>query len=120
MPVLREDGFGVELNAFDGQLSMAHAHDLAVIRPGGHFEIRWTRLALDCERMVPSGFVRRRQAAENAGARVMDARHLAVHERLRVHHMPAECLPDRLVPETYAEDRHVACEFLDHGERDTG
>src|SRR5690606_10621454 len=43
VPMLREDGLGVELYAFDGQRPVAHAHDLfdAAVRifgPGRHFE----------------------------------------------------------------------------------
>jgi hypothetical protein len=33
VPVLGEDGLGMELHALDGQLRVAHAHDLAVGRP---------------------------------------------------------------------------------------
>src|SRR5258708_12933500 len=118
MAVLREDRFGVELHALDGQRAVANAHDLAVLRPGGDLEVARATVALDRERMVPGRVIRRGQAAEHSGALVVDARDLAVHQRLRMDDAPAERLADGLMAEAHAEDRHAGLEPLHHAERD--
>src|SRR5258706_2936697 len=108
VPMLGQDRFGVELHPLDRQAAMAHPHDLAVVCPRGDFQLRRTALALDRERVVARGLVRRRQPTENPGARVVDRGDLAVHERLHVHHPAAERLSDRLMTEAYAEQRDAA------------
>src|SRR3954468_21136568 len=117
--VLREDGLGVELHALDGQRAVAHAHDLAVLGPCGDLELRRAARALDGERMVARRLVRRRQALEDAAALVVDARDLAVHEGLRVDHLAAEGLADRLVAEAHTEDRDFPLEALEKRKADT-
>src|SRR5438132_4815819 len=107
MAMLRENRFGMELHALDRGRAVAHAHDLAVVGPRRHLELGRARLALDRQGMVPRGLVGRGQPPENARACVMDARHLAVHERLRMHDTPAEGLADRLVSEADTENGNL-------------
>ena len=45
MAVLGEDGFGVELHAFDRHFSMAHAHHLAIVGASGDLEVLWFEIA---------------------------------------------------------------------------
>src|SRR5690242_7426137 len=99
---------------------MADTHDLAIIRPGRDLELRRAALALDRERVVAGRLVRRGEPAEDATPLVVDARDLAVHERLRMHHLAAERLADGLVAETDPEQRHAPLEAVDHGERNAG
>src|SRR5689334_16369245 len=106
--MLRQYGFGVELHALDRKRGVPHAHDLAILGPGGHLELLRAARALDGEGMVARGLVGRRQAREHALARMVDARDLAVHELLRAHHLAAEGLADRLVAEAHAEDRRAS------------
>src|SRR5206468_8483163 len=71
-----EDRFRMELHALDRQRAMADSHDLAILGPCGDLEIARTRFAFDRERMVAGCIVRRRQAAEHAPARMVDAREI--------------------------------------------
>ncbi len=43
--VLGQDRFRMELHALDGELAMAHAHDLAVLALGGDLEARRAAIA---------------------------------------------------------------------------
>ena len=40
MAMFGQDGFRVELHALDIELSVTHAHDLAVVRPRSDFQTR--------------------------------------------------------------------------------
>ena len=59
-------------------------------------------------------------ARKNAAAVVRHRGDLAMHHPLRAHDAAAERLPDRLVPEAYAEDRDLPGEALDQRHRDAG
>src|SRR5688572_14768043 len=118
--VLGEDGFGVELDALHRQGAMAHAHDFAVLGPGRHLELGRATRPLDRERMVARGVVRRGQPGEDALAAMVYARDLAVHERVRVHHLATEGLADRLVSEAHPEDRDAPGESIDGREGNAG
>ncbi len=50
-----QDRFRVELDAFDGQLTMAQPHDHAVGRGGGHHQLLGYRVRVDDERVVAGG-----------------------------------------------------------------
>src|SRR5688500_19985104 len=52
MAVFAENGFGVELHAFDGQSFVAHAHDRAIFRPRGNFQAIRKTLALNDQGMI--------------------------------------------------------------------
>src|SRR4051812_25158031 len=110
----------MELHALDGQRAVANAHDLAVFGPRGDLQLGRTARALDRKRMVARRLVWAGQPCENAMALVVDARNLAVHERLRMHDAAAERLADRLVAEAHAQDRHGALQLREELEANAG
>src|SRR5207342_3014372 len=107
----------MELHALDLEAHVANSHDLAVLGPRGHLELRRAARALDRERMVARRIIGRGQPREDTLARVVDARDLAVHQGLRVHDLAAVGLADRLVAEADAEERQASREAPDHVER---
>src|SRR3546814_8565563 len=58
---------------------------------------------LDDQRMIASRCKRRWQPLEHPRAIMADRAGLAVHQLRRAHHAPAECLADRLMAKTDAE-----------------
>jgi hypothetical protein len=63
-----------------GEFLVAHAHDLAVLGPGGDREVRRAAVALDRQRVVAVDGELLRQAGEHAFARGRDLAGLAVHQ----------------------------------------
>ena len=98
MAVFAEDAFRVKLHAFDRQVAMSDAHDLAIIGMGGDFQhlgqTRWCyrQRVLTIVRKLPG------QIAENTLLRGSDDASFAMHQRLRAHNLRPKCLADRLVP----------------------
>ena len=122
--MLAAHGFGMELHALETtmrrELAVANAHDLAVLRPGRHFQSGRQRFALDGERVVARGGEGAGQAAEDARVGVMHRGSLAMHELAGMHDPAAEGGADRLVAEADAEQRQLAGEGLDRRHRDAG
>src|SRR5689334_19020850 len=110
----------MELDAFDVERSMTRAHDLSAIAPRRDLELGRERFALDDERVIPAAQRRGGNPFEEAGARVMDRRCLAVHDLAAPNDAASEGVPDRLMAETDTEDRHDAFHRVDRVERDTG
>ena len=81
----RQDGFGMELDALDGVLLVAHAHDRAVFQFGGDGEASGQRFSLDDERMVAADFQVLGQPRVKPLSIVADGRRLAVHDLLGTH-----------------------------------
>src|SRR5438046_9536281 len=96
----------MELHAFDRQVAMAQAHDLAVLRLGAHRQAAEQRLPLHGERVVArrNEFVRNLKI--NPAAVVTYLRQLAIHHLLYAPLSDADHLPARLVPESYPDNRH--------------
>src|SRR5689334_4180051 len=118
--VLGEDRLGVKLHAFDRQLPMTDRHDFTVFRRGRDVEHLGEARALDGERVVARGVERRRHPGEHTALVMHDRRQLAMHHPLGADDARAERLPDRLVAEAYAEDRHLARETAHERHRDPG
>src|SRR5680860_1435277 len=120
MPVLRGDALGMKLDAVDGVTLVLHAHDDAVRRLRGDFQILGKRVAVDHERVI----ARRREvlgeAGEHALAGVVHLGQLAVHQIGRPHHAPAIDLTDGLMAETDTQDGHDRACALDQLEANTG
>ena len=114
-----EDGFGVELDAFDGKLAVAEAHDDAVGGFGGDFEAARQRAAFDDERMIARGFEILREAAKNRFAVVMNFAGLTVHDFFRADDFATERVADGLMAEADAENGNFAGEVLDDGHAQT-
>src|SRR5450631_651820 len=104
MAVLGGDTLGMELHAVHRQGGMRETHHQAIAGFGVDGELARHTGAFDHERMIARGVERPVDAAEDAGAGVLDLEHFAVRRR-RAHDFAAERLPDRLMPEADAEDR---------------
>src|ERR687890_521815 len=59
-------------------------------------------------------------AAEYAFAAVLHLVHLAMHRRGRAHHLTSKSLPDRLMPEAYADQRDGRGGLVDQVNADAG
>src|SRR5687767_6635302 len=120
VPVLGEQGLGVELHPLHRQAAMAQPHDLAVLCVRRHVEAGGQAGALDHQGVIPRGDEAVGDFVKNPLAVVADAGSLAVHHLARAHHPAAEGLADRLVAEAYAQQRHPAGQPPDQLERDAG
>ena len=103
--MLGGNAFGMELNAVDGQVAMAEAHDRPVVA-GGVDEQAVGNILHD-ERVIARRGKGRRDTNEKPGAVMGDRRCLAVHQTA-AHHAPAEILSDGLMAQTHAQQR-LAC-----------
>src|SRR6202171_701889 len=115
--VLGQYRFRVKLNALDRKLTMAHAHDLAVVALRRDLQAFGNAATVDHQRMIAGRGKWTGQALEYALASMGDGRELAVHHAPRTDDAPAERLADRLVPEAHAENRNFAREPLHHRHR---
>ena len=62
----------MKLDAVDGELFVAQAHDLALGGPCGDFKAVGQGLAFDDERVIAGGLKRSGHSNKNTGARMMD------------------------------------------------
>src|SRR5580704_1941852 len=94
-----EDGFGVELDAFEFRSAVADAHDDAVVGFGGDGEFAGERFAVDDERVVARGSEGVGEFAEDAFGVVMDGARFTVEEFGRANDFAAEGRADGLMAE---------------------
>ena len=97
-----EDGFGVELYAFDFVAAVAEAHDDAVVRFRSDGEFARQGFSLDDQGMVARSGERIRQLAENVFVVVMNLAGFAVEQFRRANDFSAERGADSLVTEANA------------------
>ena len=108
-----EDGFRVELDAFDFVAAVAKAHDDAVISLGGDGEFARQGFFLDDEGMVARCGKGVRQLAENIFVVVMNLARFAMEEFRRADDFAAERSADGLMAEAYTEDGEFSGQTLD-------
>ena len=108
-----EDGFGVELDAFDFVATMTEAHDDAVVGFGSDGEFARQGFSFDNQRVITGGGERVGKFAENAFAVVMDLAGLAVEKLRGTNDFPAEGGADGLVAEANPEDGKFSSQALD-------
>ena len=121
MPTLTgEYRLGVELDALDGVLAMAHTHDDPVVGLGRDLERGGQGSPLDDQRVVAGGLERIDEPTEHSLPAVADPRGLAVHQTGSPDHLAAEDLPDALVAQTDPEERAPGPEGSDDRLADTG
>src|SRR5713226_414220 len=97
MPVLGEEGLGVELHALDREAAMAHAHDFSVFGLGGDFQTGRQSRATNRERMIARRDEGARQPAKHADAEMADRRSLPVDHSAGMRDLASEGLADRLM-----------------------
>jgi len=104
----------MELDAPDGKLFVAQAHNLA-FGPGfgGDLERLRQRVAFDEKRVITGGRERVGHAFKQIAAIVINRRSLAVHETLGTHHFAAENVAHALVAEANPEGGRGRAEGLD-------
>src|SRR4051794_38027335 len=105
LAVRREDGFGMELNAFGGQLAVADPHDHAAAERRALELVR--KVLVHDQRVVAAHGQRLREALVDAFAVVLDLGRLAV-DGVVADDRAAERLPHRLVAQADAEHRGAA------------
>src|SRR5690606_20241232 len=125
VPVLAENGFGVELHPLHCERPVTQTHDFVplaglVFCPGRHFQAVRQRSGINHQRVVAGGGKRGRQAGKDALALMMNRRQLAMHDLLRPDDVAAEGLANTLVPQTDSQQRDAPGELLDDFHRDTG
>ena len=115
-----EDGFGVELDAFNGKVAVAKAHDDAVVGFGGNGEATREGAALDHQGMVARSGEGARKAMKNGFAIVADLAGLAVHEAGCADDAAAKGLADGLMAEADAQNGKLAGETANQFDADAG
>jgi len=113
-----EDGFRMELDAFDFVAAVPEAHDDAVFGFGGDGELAGQRFSFDNERVIARGGKRVRQFAENVFPIVMDLAGFAVEKFWSTNDFPAEGRADGLMAEANAENGKFSGKPLDELDRD--
>src|SRR6266545_5973985 len=89
-PVLRQDGFWVELHRFEREPRMPQPQDHAIVRAGRHQKLVGQRTFVDHERVIARRLRRIGDTREDAPAVVPYERRLAVTRLGRAHHARAE------------------------------
>jgi hypothetical protein len=108
-----EDGFGVELDAFDFVATMAEAHDDAVVSLGGDGEFAGQGFFLDDQGMVARCGEGIGKLAENIFVVVMNLARFAVEKFRSADDFSAERSANGLMAEANTEDGESAGEALD-------
>jgi hypothetical protein len=101
----------MELDTFNREFPVPQAHDdpcsVFVRSPGADFQIAWQILLGDDQRVVAGRGHRRRQAAKDGLAIMLNLTGFAVHQVFRAHHLASEGSADGLVSEADSEQRHI-------------
>src|SRR5438093_3807259 len=101
-----QNGFRMELHAFDAKGAVAKAHDLSLRGLSGDFQTGGERLAPDDQRMVARRFKRVGQIAKDRLLIMTDHRRLAMHQTFGANHLSAKCFSDALMTKTDTENRN--------------
>ena len=96
-----EDGFGMELHAFDFVAAVAEAHDDAVVGFGGDGKLARQRFFFDDQGMVTRGREGIGKLAKNILAVMMNLAGFSVKKFRRANDFPAECGADGLMAQTH-------------------
>ena len=124
LPLVRQHAFGMKLHALNRKLPVPQAHDdsrpVSVVSPGADFEIAGQAVFGDDQRVIAGCRHRRRQAAKDGFAVVLDLAGFAVHQVLRANHLASESCANGLVSEANSEQRHLAREMADQFDADAG
>ena len=117
---ISEDGFGVELHAFDFVAAVTEGHDDAVVGLGGDRQLARQGLFFDDQGMVARGGEGIGQLAKNVLAVVMDLARFAMEEFRSADDFASERGANGLVAKAHAEDRKFSGEALDQLDGNAG
>jgi hypothetical protein len=70
--VARKNRFRVKLHAVDGEVTMPQCHDFAVVTFSDDLEAPWKGTSLNDQRVVSTGFKRRRQIGKESASVMSD------------------------------------------------
>src|SRR3989338_6665713 len=115
-----EDGLRVELDALDGKLSVAQAHDDAVGGGGRDFERIGDRARVHDQGMVARGGKRWWEATKDRLAVVLHLCCLPVDQRRGRNHLSAKNLANPLMAQAHSENWNLAGEVANRLHQDAG
>src|SRR5206468_11867899 len=95
-----QDGFRMELHAFDAKGAVAKSHDLSLRGLRRDFQTGGERRAPDDQRMVARRFKRAGQIAKDRLLIMTDHGRLAMHQTFGADQLPAQGLSDALITTT--------------------
>src|SRR5262249_38110257 len=107
-----EYGFGVKLNSFNGQFSMAHRHDDSIGGTGAHVQLSREALGINDQRMVANGGQRIFYATINGVPLKSKFTKFDVHDGRGANDLSAKRGTDALMAEANSENR---CFFSEAG-----
>ena len=111
--ILSQEGFGVELDAFDGVTGMANPHNLQVIHGlRCYFKTGGEGTLFGNEGMVTRCSQRILHTPKEGFAVVLDHTSLAMHEHLGSHDSAAEYMDDALTAHADSERRNLRTQML--------
>ena len=90
MPVFGQNGFRMELDAFDGILPVTYTHDFAIFGPCRDLETIWQTVPVDRQRVITCHRKRVGQSFEYARIVVKHRRSLAMHDFFCMDDLAAE------------------------------
>src|SRR5438445_2614912 len=108
-----QDGFRMELHAFDAKSAVAKAHDLSLCSLRRDFQTGGERLAPDDQRMIAGRFKRVGQIAKDRSLIMTDHGRLPMHQTFGADHLPAKGFSDALMTKTDTENRNGSRQTFD-------
>src|SRR3984957_1305391 len=107
----------MKLHSFNLEPPMPQAHYDPVVRLGSDHQLSRQTFPFHNQRMVTRRGKRVGQLSKHPLPIVMNLASLAMEQRRRTLYLPAKSRPDRLMPQTHAENRKLPRQFLDqlHG-----
>lgn len=119
-----EHALWMELDAFDGKLPVAQAHDYAgpigLGGAGAYLEIVRQALLSHYQRVIASGRQGTGSTMKDGLVIVFNAAYLAMHDFAGPDHTPAEGGADSLMAEAHTQDRFLSREILKQFNADAG
>ena len=101
----------MELDAEHIVRPVSNPHNDAIFSPRRDLETIRKARPVDDQRMISRRFERILEARQDSASSMMDPGCLPVHELVRTPHGSSECLPDRLMTQTDAQDRDLPREL---------
>ncbi len=97
----------MKLDSFNGQISVTHAHDHAVVGFGGNLQNRGHSLSYRVQRVIPADLEFARQAFKNAYSAMRHERWFSVDRIVQYSEFSAEGFDDSLQTEADSKYRNT-------------
>src|ERR1041385_6087912 len=107
----------MKLHALDLHRPMSQTHDHSVVCARGNFKTIRKTGGIHDQGMITSRGEILFESCEDGPAIMKHCRRFPVKELGSAHHASAECLSDRLMAETYAQNRSLSAEMFDDVQR---